>query len=187
MPVLWPPSPPVFLDSGEEEAQLRSYAIYYDLFDEVLAAGSVDGTDSTDELALRDVYDTGSNLNLNNQLELEGAVSAGDPGLWHETLVPAAWVTWNGYAHLWEIKNDAGETEFGLDVDKSAGLADHLKILSEELFVNGDGPTLDVTAGVTMSFLVVRRDDSAGYLYLYRTGTDDWKLFWMDDGPLISA
>ena len=190
MPVLWPPSSPLFGSRKRgAEAQLRTYAVYYDVFDETLAAGNVDGTDSTDTNAVREVYDTGSRLSLSNALVMTGVGSPLDPALWHTTTTPGPWEMWNAYAVLWRLRNDSasGDVELGLDTNLSGGIGSKpIRLQSEGLYVDGIGPLLAVPADSYVSVLMVRRPDSAGYFYLYRTGTNDWRLFWMDDGPLVT-
>lgn len=193
MPVLWPPSTPLITGAVADRV-LRTNALYYDLFDEVLGAGSVDGTDSTDENALRHVYDTLGDLSLNNVMTMDNNAVGGDPSLWHTTLVPGPWTTWNGYAFFWTVKPGPNPAmTLGIDDDLAAGVPvpAKLSIVNDppnwSVKVVGSAPLLTFAPGDTVHFLIVRRNDSAGYHYLFRQDTDDWRLFWMDDGPLTSA
>lgn len=188
--IFWPPSTPAV--TGPIAARkLRSYAIYYDLFDETLTAGNVDGTDSTDENALREVYDTGNQLELTEFLLMD-YTGASDPSLWHTTLTPGPWEMWNGFAVFWQSTHSGitGGYTLGLDVDLTQGIAaPHIQVSNEFVYVGSTGPFYQVFAASQVQFMIVRRNDSAGYYYFRRLADSDqpWKLFWMDEGPLISA
>lgn len=186
----WPPSTPA-VTGPIEEATLRAYAIYYDLFDEVLSGGNVDGTDSTDENALREVYDTASKTNLDGDDMQMVPTGAGDPSLWHTTLAPGPWTIWNGYAIYMKLNTGTDPTmEWGLDEDQAAGITSPRIKIEPAIFNNwvlsvlDDGLLLFMhPASDDMSLMISRRYDSEGYLYFYRT-TENWRLFWMDEGPL---
>lgn len=194
--IFWPPSTPA-VTGPIPETTLRSYAIYWDIFDETLAAGSVDETDSTDENALREVYDTLNDLVTTDvddgicYFYLNGLT--GDPCIWHKTLASGAWPMWNGYAVYWKLRGaDPPALRIGLDENVTSGLSGAPVI---ELYafgpsdfgvrINGSDALLVIADSTITSFMIVRRPDSAGYFYFYRTGAEPWKLFWTDEGPLI--
>lgn len=183
---LWPPSPPSIIRRRRTN-QLRNYAVFYDLFDEVLAAGSVDGTDSTDKKAIREVVDTENRLSVNQALLMNGHTgSYDDPALWHTTLVPGKWVAWNGYAVLWQFETTAasGGPLLGYDTDLAYPVETVFDVSGGEINCKGTGSLHEYDVDTKYRVLAVRRNDSKGYYYLIQTGDGPWKLFWMDDQPI---
>lgn len=185
MPVLWPPSSPLF-GGAKGPKKLRPYAatLYWDVFDETVAAGSVDGTDSTSESALREVADTGLNLYLDgDELVLDGVALGYDPAIYYTTLAAGAWTMWNGYALLWAFTADGNGGEFvfapttpllwGGDTHPSFSYAAGEVSLGTDTIISG------LTDGETYQIMLVRRPDSAGYFILFRNGSNPWRLAWM--------
>lgn len=194
MPVLWPPSAPL-IASYTAPIPLRQYAIYYDLYEEVLVPGDIDGMLSTDENASRSVFDTYDDASMDGEdLVLDHNAYAYNPAIWYKT-TPAleAWDTWNGYAHYWLITPGAGCSQYlGIDEDSSIGIGDPGIVQAASGaagywgFWIGGTEIIRFTDGTVVGLMIVRRYDSNGYYYLYRT-TGDWILFWMDEGPLKTA
>lgn len=193
--IFWPPSTPA-VTGPQPEAQLRINALYYDLYEEILSAGNIDGTDCTDENALRDVLDTNSDMTMDGEdLVLDASSTNDDPCIWYTTLGSAGWETWNGYAHYWRFKIASGPGhEVGLDTDTIADLdAESARLYLDDegggiwrVYVNWADAIVYFPDDEEVSFLIVRRHDSEGYYYYYRTD-GNWTLFWMDEGPLKSA
>ena len=183
---LWPPTPPAVtrhLPGGK----LETYALYYDTFDETLTAGNVDGTDTTDENALRDVYDPSNDLHLDNKLIMD-QYPGDQPAIWFTTLASGAWEVRDGYAFFLKMKCTLnGNMKAGFDEDLTAGLLSEPGIITgyywgegSYVFDMGDSGTFVFPVDTVISFLVVRRYDSAGHFYFYRLEDGPWQLYFVD-------
>jgi hypothetical protein len=180
---LHPPYPP--RRSGTEEARLRIYgaSLYWDVFDETLVAGNVDGTDTTSASALRRVTDTGGLLSLDGDLVVfDNTADVFDPEIWFHTLADGAWTMWNAYALLWGIIPDEFGGEFAFAPESyyiATEVYPSFLYAGGQILMNGGTIIEGLSDGELFQFMLVRRPDSAGYFILIRNGANPWRLAWI--------
>ncbi len=98
--------------------------IFRDLFLGTIAAGSIDGTSSSDGKALRDVVDTGSNMSLSNGVVIAaGSGNTGDPGIHYTNHDDSKITISDGDALIFDFipTSGAGDLVWGVDDDLIAG------------------------------------------------------------------
>lgn len=189
------PHPRRAIAPGVSGEGLAKFAVFLDEFVGTVAAGSVDGTLSSDGKAKRNVTDTENKLSINNELTLAGGLAApawGDPMITWSTLGDGAFVTAPCAGALWAITLDgAGSTRFGFASSVGGTVPTDPSIESSSGLIR-KRPGSDVLAnpgyGVEAHVMQYSRNSTNGYIWFVHQSGKQWKLLYVDPtSALISG
>jgi len=177
---------------------LYRMALFVDDFTTDAAAGSVNGTLSSDGRAKRVVTDTGNDLSVSGgSAVFAGGSGAGDPGLWYTTTGDAAFTVSAGYALLvtWKPTEADKVYNFGFD-SGTAGQPDTPRIITAVGAGDGliqledaDGAKTvgSMTNGTEKTHLFVQRSDTHGFHVLEHVSGKQWKRLYVDTSAEIGS